>query len=203
MHILSQVVAVVFTHPACAHVTRGYWRSIRETGVGAQGDNPRTPICVEPPRFGEARNRSSLAIDANQRLVQLTEQQPLAVVSRARRVRWIDAFGERDGCNRFARRGKQAAFTRCGFRTRRNDGRSRRWGNRSDGSGTLGRRRWVRHWNNRRMRGRRTCTAAPRQCVKADSDCSSRESATRCPHAAMIASTYLSPRAAAPALFQL
>ena len=49
------------------------------------------PFGVEPPGRGQAGTHTSVAVDADQRLVELTEQQSLALVRRVRCVRRIDA----------------------------------------------------------------------------------------------------------------
>ena len=109
-HVRPQLVADAVAGPARAHISGGHRRAVGETRVLAQGDDPGTSICVEPPRRCEARNRPSAAIHPNQRFVELTKQQPLALVRRARCVRWIDAVGEPHGRNRLTRFREQRTF---------------------------------------------------------------------------------------------
>ena len=66
------------------------------------------------------------AVDPDQRLVQLTEEQSLAVVRRVGCVGWIDALGEADGRDRFPWLGDQRAFIDGRTRQRVSD-RSRFW----------------------------------------------------------------------------
>jgi len=75
-------------------------------------------VLVELPRRGEPWAETSLAIHSSQRLVDLPEQQQLAVVRGARCVARIDALGEGDRRDGLARLGDQCAFE---------GGRVRRW----------------------------------------------------------------------------
>src|SRR5687768_10667835 len=73
-HLRQQLATDVVAHPTGADVGRGHRRAVGETGVLAQREDPGLPVCVEPPGLCESWPDASLAVDSNQRLVELTEQ---------------------------------------------------------------------------------------------------------------------------------
>ena len=118
-HVRPQLVSDAVARPARPHVSRRDRRAVGETGVLPQRDDPGAAVCVEPPGRCQAWTDTSLAVDSDQRLVELTEQQSLALVRRARCVRRIDSVGEGDGRDRFARFSDQRAVDGVGLGTER------------------------------------------------------------------------------------
>ena len=76
------------------------------------------PSSVEPPGRGQAWTDTAHAVDPDQRLIELTEEQSLAVVRRPGCIRRIDAVTEADGRNRFSGRGDQRALVGDGLTAR-------------------------------------------------------------------------------------
>jgi hypothetical protein len=122
-------VAVAAAAPARAHVGRRDWRPVREPGVLAQREQPRASVGVEAPGRGQAGFHATMAVDPDQRLVHLAEQQALAFVGRAGRVRGFDSVPERYGLNRLARLGEYGAVALVSVDRRKHWWRrcSRRW----------------------------------------------------------------------------
>ena len=166
-HMRRQLVSDAVTHPTLAHVGRCDRGAVGETGILAQGDDPRPPVCIEPPGFCQPWADASLAVESNQRLVELTEQQLLALVRRAGCIRGIDSVGEGNGRDGLARLGDQCAIERPRLGTW--SGRHRRWRRfrgRSTGARSLRRlRRW---WGNRYFR--RRARRAARTCHSRQTD---------------------------------
>ena len=113
-----QHVAGGVAHPRVMHVRRHDRSAVGKTRMLSEGDEPGAAVLVELPRRGEPWAETSLAIHSSQRLVDLPEQQQLAVVRGARCVARIDALGEGDRRDGLARLGDQCAFE---------GGRVRRW----------------------------------------------------------------------------
>src|SRR5687768_7629186 len=105
-----QLVDTAVTRPARSNLSRRDCRAVGETGTLSQGEDPGTSVRIEPPGCGEAGSHTSIAVHSNQRFVELTEQQSLAVVGRARCIRRIDAVAEGNGGNRLARFSNQRAI---------------------------------------------------------------------------------------------
>ena len=116
-HVRPQLVADAVARPARPHVAAVTGVPSEKRAFSRNVTIQVRPSGVEPPGRRQAGRDTSLAVDADQRLVELTEQQPLALVRRVRCVRWIDAVAERDGRNRFARFSDQRAVDGSGLGT--------------------------------------------------------------------------------------
>ena len=95
--------------PGGDDVARRHRRPVPEAGVVPQGEGPAVSRCL--PRLGEPGKHAPGAIHANQRLVQLGENESLRVVARRRSVRRLDGLGECDGDRVALRRGTRRDAT--------------------------------------------------------------------------------------------
>jgi hypothetical protein len=108
-HRRQQFVASAGHCPIVSNVGWSDRTSIGEAGFVSQRDHPCAAVVGEPPGGGQAGNDAPFAVDADERLVDLPEQQSLPVRGRAGRIRRIDAVANRDRCDRCARFSDQGA----------------------------------------------------------------------------------------------
>ena len=121
------------------------------TGVPSENWAFSRNVTIQVRPFASSRQDSarpgrtlSVAVDANQRLVELTEQQALALVRRVGCVRWIDAVDERNGRDGVAWFSDQCAVGRISLAAWSDCSRRRWWlrcggvrGSRVPAAGTL------------------------------------------------------------------
>src|SRR5688500_3145945 len=80
--VRPELVSDAACGPARPHVGCRDRRAVGKTCVFAQGDDPGTAVRLELPGRCQAWTNTTVAIRPDERLVELTEQQPLALVRR-------------------------------------------------------------------------------------------------------------------------
>src|SRR5438034_3285942 len=166
-HVRPQLVSTAVSGPARPHVSRRERRAVGETGVLPQCDDPGTAVWVDLPRGWEAGTHTSMAIHSDQRVVELAEQQSLALVRRVGCVRWIDSVAEGNGRNRFTRFSDQRTVDGSGLGTERRCRRKRHWRLWRGGNRTRGFQRPVRPSRDGHSRRADTRAAGPSHRLKA------------------------------------
>jgi hypothetical protein len=96
--------------PARNHIVSRNGRTVCETCVPAQCNNPRCSVSAQLPRGGKSGPRTLFAVNPQQRFVELPEKHTLALVCRMGCVGRIHALDQSNVRDRFARFRSQPAL---------------------------------------------------------------------------------------------
>ena len=110
VHVRPELAANAVASPARPHVRSRDGRAVGETSVLAQCDDPDGGSLVEPPGRSQTWTDTAHAVDPDERLIELTEEQSLAAFDGWSALAGSMRSREADGRDRFPGRGDQRAL---------------------------------------------------------------------------------------------